>query len=100
GRNEFYADYALTSQNGFLPGSPEPTEAIRRSGLASAVAGVRGGEGRAFGHNVQVTGVEPGISRMIRLNWTLGSEATLDQLGANGPAADKAYAKSHDPVTA
>jgi putative ABC transport system permease protein len=95
-KNEFHADYALTSQNVFMPGSPEPTEAIRRSGLASAVAGVRGGEGRAFGKNVQVTGVEPGISQMIRLKWTLGSEASLDHLGADGAVVDKDYAKSHD----
>jgi putative ABC transport system permease protein len=94
-KSEFHADYALTSQNVFQPGSPEPTEAIRKSGLASAVAGVRGGEGRAFGKNVQVTGVEPGISQMIRLKWTVGSDASLDQLGAHGAVVDKDYAKKH-----
>jgi ABC-type antimicrobial peptide transport system permease subunit len=81
-----------------MPGSPEPTEAIRRSGVASAVAGVRAGEGRAFGKNVQVTAVEPGISRMIRLKWTAGSEASLDTLGKTGAVVDKSYAKSHHLV--
>src|SRR5262249_31746136 len=94
-RQEFHADYALTSQNVFLPGSPEPTEAVRKSGIAKAVAGVRGGEGRAFGKDIQVTGVEPGISQMIRLKWTLGSETTLDHLGAAGAVFDKSYAKHH-----
>ena len=97
-KSEFHADYALTSQNVFLPGSPEPTEAVRKSGIASAVAGVRGGEGRAFGKNIQVTGVEPGISQMIRLKWTVGSEASLDHLGARGAIVDKSYAKKHHLV--
>src|SRR5262249_37507494 len=79
-----------------MPWPPEPTEASLRSGIASAVAGGRGDEGRAFGNNIRVTGVGPGISQMIRLNWTLGSEASLDHLGANGAAVDKDYAKSHD----
>jgi putative ABC transport system permease protein len=97
-KSEFHADYALTSQNVFLPGSPEPTEAVRRSGIATAVAGVRAGDGRAFGKNIQVTGVEPGISKMIRLKWTLGSEDSLDHLGADGAVVDNDYAKNHDLV--
>ena len=96
--SEFHADYALTSQNIFLPGSPQPTEAIRRSGVATAVAGVRAGEGRAFGKNVQVTGVEPGISTMIRLKWTAGSNASLDALGATGAVVDRKYAQKHHLV--
>ena len=79
-------------------GSTAAGEAIRKSGLASAVAGVRGGEGRAFGKNVQVTGVEPGISQMIRLKWKVGSNASLDNLGAHGAVVDKDYAKSHHLV--
>jgi putative ABC transport system permease protein len=97
-KSEFHADYALTSQNVFLPGSPQPTEAIRKSGIATAVAGVRGGEGRAFGKNIQVTGVEPGISQMIRLKWTVGSETSLDHLGLNGAVVDNDYAKKHHLV--
>jgi putative ABC transport system permease protein len=96
--SEFHADYALTSESIFMPGSPQPTEAIRRSGLASAVAGVRAGDGRAFGKNIQVTGVEPGISKMIRLKWTAGSDASLDTLGATGAVVDKSYAKKHHLV--
>ena len=46
---EFKGDYVLTSVNGFTPTSIASTEAVRRSGAASVVAGVRAGQGRAFG---------------------------------------------------
>ncbi len=94
-KSEFHADYALTSQNGFTPTSVDSANALRKSGLASVVAGVRAGEGRAFGKTIQVTGVEPGLSQMLRLKWTVGSDASLGQLGSNGAIVDKTYAKNH-----
>lgn len=96
--SEFHADYALTSENVFLPMSVDAAAALRQSGLASVVAGVRGGEGRAFGKNLQVTAVEPGLGRMIRLHWIVGSDASLDALGNRGAVVDNDYAKSHHLV--
>jgi putative ABC transport system permease protein len=93
---EFKADYALTSQNGFLPTGVDSTEAIRRSGVATAVAGVRAGDGRAFGKTIQVTGVDPEISQMIAIDWQAGSNKSLETLGLHGAIADKSYAKHHD----
>jgi putative ABC transport system permease protein len=94
-KTEFHADYALTSQNGFLPTSIDSATALRKSGVATAVAGVRAGDGRAFGNTIQVTAVDPGFSQMIRLKWTLGSATSLDRLGRVGAVVDKSYAKSH-----
>lgn len=94
-RSEFRADYALTSQNGFTPTSVDATTAVRRSGIAASVAGVRAGEGRAFGKRIQVTAVDPGFSRMIRLRWTAGSARALERLGLHGAVVDKSYATSH-----
>jgi len=97
-KSEFHADYAVTAQNNFLPTSIDSATALRKSGLASVVAGVRVGDGRAFGSTIQVTAADPGLSQMIKLEWTLGSSRSLDQLGLHGAVVDKGYAKSHHLV--
>ena len=94
-KSEFHADYALTSQNNTDPTSAESATAVRKSGVATVVAGVRAGDGKAFGKSIQVSGVDPGLSQMLRLKWVVGSAASLDTLGAHGAIVDKSYAKSH-----
>ncbi len=95
---EFHADYALTSQNGFLPTSVSSANALRASGIATVVAGVRAGDGRVAGKSLQVAGVEPGISQVLRLTWKDGSNASLEGLGLHGAVLDKGYAKTHHLV--
>jgi putative ABC transport system permease protein len=95
---EFNADYALTSENGFTPTSIDSATALRNSGAATLVAGVRAGDGRSFGSNVGVTAVDPDISKVLTLKWKEGSNADLDTLGANGAIVDKNFAKDHDLV--
>jgi ABC-type antimicrobial peptide transport system permease subunit len=56
---------------------------------------VRAGDGRVFGKSVQVAGVEPGISKVLRLEWSQGTNASLDGLGLHGAIVDKDYAKHH-----
>ncbi len=94
-KSEFHADYALTSQNTFTPSSIDSATALRKSGVATVVAGVRAGEGRAFGKTIAVTAVDPGLSKMLRLKWKVGSDASLEGLGAHGAIVDTAYAKKH-----
>ena len=53
---EFHADYALTSEDGFTPTSVDSADALRKSGIATTVAGVRAGNGRAFGKTNAVDG--------------------------------------------
>jgi putative ABC transport system permease protein len=91
----FHADYALTSQDGFTPMPIAAANALRRAPDVGVVAGVRGGAGRAFGKEIQLTAVEPGISKVIALDWTKGSPGTLEHLGADGAVVSKDYAKSH-----
>jgi putative ABC transport system permease protein len=55
----------------------------------------RGANGRALGKEIQVTAVEPGISKVIRMDWKQGSDATMEQLGRDGAVVAKDYAKSH-----
>jgi putative ABC transport system permease protein len=91
----FHADYALTSQDGFTPMPIAAADALRKAPGVSVVAGVRGANGRAFGKQIQVTAVEPGISKVIKMDWTKGSNATMEQLGADGAIVSKDYAKDH-----
>ncbi|MBV8598817.1 MAG: FtsX-like permease family protein [Actinobacteria bacterium] len=94
-KQEFHADYAITSQSTFTPTSVDSAAALRKSGVATVVAGVRAGEGRAFDKTIQVTGVEPGLSKVLRLKWERGSDASLEGLGAHGAIVDKKYASNH-----
>jgi putative ABC transport system permease protein len=95
---EFHADYALTGENVFLPTSTEATTALRKSGVATVVSGVRAGDGRAFGKTIQVTAVDPGMSKMLRLKWKVGSDASLEGLGLTGAIVDKSFANNHHLV--
>jgi ABC-type antimicrobial peptide transport system permease subunit len=97
-KSEFDSNYALTSEDGFTPTSVDSANALRASGDATLVAGVRAGDGRAFGKSVGVTGVEPGISKVLKLKWQAGSNASLEGLGAHGAVIDKGFAKSHKLV--
>jgi putative ABC transport system permease protein len=89
-------DYAVTAQNNFdlIPTAME--EPLRRTPGVQTVVGVRSGESRAFGGERSVSAVGPGASRVFRLDWTEGSPAVMDTLGANGAFVDKDFAKNHD----
>ncbi len=95
---EFRGDYVLTAQGGIAPTSIAPAEALRRSGVASMVAGVRSGQGRAFGDTVQVAGLDPGLPRLLVLDWKQGTNAALATLGADGAIVDSGFAGSHQLV--
>ena len=99
----FTADYALTSENGFTPTPVASENALRGRSDIIALSGVRAGQGRTKGGKVSITGVEPGISRVIDLKWKDGNASTPDRLGANGAFVAKQYAKDHhlavgDPI--
>jgi putative ABC transport system permease protein len=92
---QFAGDYALTSQNGFTPTDVSSANAVRNLPQVTAAVGVRAGLGRVFGKQVQVTGVDPGGSQVLRLKWRDGTQATLDHLGADGALIESDYAKRH-----
>jgi putative ABC transport system permease protein len=97
-RDEFHADYALTAQDTVTPTSTDAANALTKSGIASVVASVRVGDGRTFGKTIQVTGVDPALSKMLRLKWKVGTDASLATLGTNGAIVPKAFANSHHLV--
>ena len=91
------ADYALTSSNGFIPLTVTASDAIRHVPGTTVVAGVRAGQGRAFGSTIGITGAEPGTAQVINANWIDGSSPqTPDKLGADGSFVDEDFAKKHN----
>ena len=92
---QFNADYALTSQNGFVPTDISSAVALRKLPQVTTVAGVRAGRGKEFGKQFDVTAVDPGISRVLKLSWKDGSQATLESLGRTGAVVSSSFAKKH-----
>ena len=91
----FVANYAITATNNFSPISLASEQAATRVPGVTAVVGVRAGSGRAFGSNVNVTGVPPNASQAIRIDWTHGGPQIPAQLGSDGAFVSKSYASDH-----
>jgi putative ABC transport system permease protein len=91
----FKGDYALTATDNFSPISIDSATALKKVPGVAVVSGVRAGDGKAFGHQIGVTGVSGDIAKVIIVPWQHGSQATPGQLGENGSFVDKAYAKTH-----
>ena len=91
----FVADYALTAENGFDPFTTAADKAVGETPGVTAVSGVRGGDARIFGHNVQVTAVPPNTAQTIRIDWAQGGTGVPARLGEDGAFVAKDYAKDH-----
>ncbi|HEY2258228.1 MAG TPA: FtsX-like permease family protein [Solirubrobacteraceae bacterium] len=91
----FTGDYAITAQNNFSPIPVSAGQAAARTPGATAVGDVRSGQGRVFGHNEQLTAVNPAMRRVVRLNWTHGSQGVFASLGASGAFTTDSYASKH-----
>ncbi len=90
----FKADYALTATNNFSPISIASAEALHSVPGVQVVSGVRAGSGRAFGSEIQVSGVSPDVSKVINVKWQVGSPAVPAQLAEDGAFVSKDYANS------
>lgn len=100
----FTGDYAITAQNNFRPIPITASQALAHVPGVLAVGDVRAGQGRVFGKTEQLTAVDPGMSRVIRMHWTHGSQAVFGELGSSGAFVTDSYATSHhlrlgSPVT-
>jgi putative ABC transport system permease protein len=90
----FIANYAITAENNFSPISLSSEQAVGSVPGVRSVVGVRAGTGKAFGSNINVTGVPPNASQAIHIDWQEGGPGTPARLGNNGAFVDKAYAKA------
>ena len=88
----FVANYAVTASDNFTPIGVEAENALRRVPGVVVVSGVRAGEGKAFGSRINVTAVDPGVSKVIAIKWHSGSPQTPAQLGGDGAFVSHAYA--------
>jgi putative ABC transport system permease protein len=95
-KQQFNADYALTSQNGFTPTDITSVVALRKLPEVTTAAGVRAGRGKEFGKQFDLTAVDPGISKVLTVPWKDGSQETLETLGATGAVVSDSFAKKHD----
>ena len=90
------SNYAVTAENNFDPipiASAEPVRSVRG---VTAVVGVRTGDSRIFGDTHGLTAIDPGGSKVLKMNWIDGSsQAVFEDLGQNGAFVDKDFAKSH-----
>ncbi len=90
------ASYVVVSDDNFTPFEPSVDEALA-SVSGSEVVGVRGGRGKAFDSEENVTGVDPQtIADVYNFDWTSGSNAVLSELGENGAVLEEEYASDHD----
>ncbi len=91
----FVGDYALTASNNFSPFTARAASALQDVSGVEALSGVRAGDARVFGKVINVTAVDSQVTKVIHLDWTLGSDSVPAQLGADGAFIDKSYAKKH-----
>jgi putative ABC transport system permease protein len=77
---QFLADYALTSQNGFTPTESPPRLPSVRRPASGRFRGVRGAQGKAFGPQDPGDGVEPNVGDVIKINWIAGGENVAQRL--------------------
>ena len=91
----FKGNYALTATDNFSPISIASADALKRVPGVTLVTGVRAGQGKAFGHQIGVTGVAGDISKVITVKWQHGSPAVPSELGQDGAFVAKDYAKKH-----
>jgi putative ABC transport system permease protein len=92
------ADYAVTAQNNFSPIPVAAANSAAKVPGVEAVGNVRTGDAKAFGHSFFATAVNPPGATMFRLDWKVGSDATIATLGADGAFVDDGYAKKHHLV--
>jgi len=93
------ADYAVTAQNNFDPIPIAAANAAAQVPGVEAVGNVRTGDAKAFGHSFFATAVNPAGATMFKLDWKVGSSATMATLGENGAFTDTGYAKKHHLVS-
>ena len=95
-RGEFYA---ITAQNNFSPIPIAAGQAAAKTPGLESISDVRAGDMNIYGNTRTLTAVDPGIGKVITLNWKDGSQAVLADLGDTGAFIDDNFANNHDLTT-
>ncbi|HEU5212163.1 MAG TPA: FtsX-like permease family protein [Gaiellaceae bacterium] len=87
------AEYIQTSTDGFTPFVAAAGDAIAKAPSVETASQVRYDLAKIAGSAQYLSGVDPAtISRVYHFDWKTGSNATLNELGANGAVVDKKFA--------
>jgi putative ABC transport system permease protein len=84
----FQADYALTSQNGFIPTGIDSAKALVGVPGVRVVSSVRAGQAKVFGKRIGITGTDAEMPKVISIDWVPGSTHAP-------PFVSKDFAKKH-----
>src|SRR5262249_35025093 len=87
------ADYAITAQNNFSPIPISAADAVRSVPGVEAVTNVRAADGRAYNHDITVTGVNAPGATMFKLAGRTASPNLSRSRGSDGAFVPKPYAK-------
>jgi putative ABC transport system permease protein len=90
----FVANYAITATNNFSPIGLASEQAARQVPGVAMVSGVRAGRARAFGSDINLSGVEPNVSSVIKVDWQAGGPQIPAELGLDGAFVNKDYANA------
>ena len=89
-------DYAVTAENNFDPIPVAVSAPLRKTPGVTAVVGVRGGDAKIFGKTHQLSGIDKGGSKVLKLDWISGpGQSVMENLGTTGAFVDKDFAKDH-----
>ncbi len=87
------AEYIQTSTDGFTPFVAGAGDAIAKAPPVETASPVRYDLAKVDGSAQYLSGVDPAtISKVYNFDWKTGSDATLNELGANGAVVDKKFA--------
>jgi putative ABC transport system permease protein len=93
------ASYVVVSDDNFTPFEPSVDGAIAEVPGAE-VAAVRGGRGKAFDSEENITGIDPAsIADVYNFDWVEGSNAVLGELGETGAVLEESFASDHGLAT-
>ena len=90
----FVADYSLSA--GDEPLNPEAAQAAEPAQGVEVVSSIRGDDGKLFGEDVHVNGVDANVTRVLDMNWAPGSDRVPAQLGDDGAFVKEDYANAKD----
>jgi putative ABC transport system permease protein len=90
----FVADYSLNA--GEDPLNPQVARAAERAPNIEVVSSIRGDDGKLFGENVHVNGVDATLARVLNMSWQSGSDRVPAELGADGAFLKDDYADDKD----
>ena len=94
-RHQIRAGYVVAASDGFSP-IPASVGKVAGSAPGATASSLAQSEVKAFGHTVQINGVDPAtFAGAYRFDWTHGSDASVTGLGNDGAIVDDGLARTH-----